>query len=91
MINSMLEIPVDPDGKPRESNEDSPTPDIKILGATAINDLLPSDVTIEIFALRIGQCSGLLGATMEVTTLEMQVRLRVSTQSAGQASREQRR
>jgi hypothetical protein len=61
---------VDPDGKPRESGEDSRTPDIKILGATAFDDLLASDETIETFALRSGECSGLLGATMEVTTLE---------------------
>jgi hypothetical protein len=60
---------MDPDGKPRESGEDSPTPDIEILGATAFDDLLASDETIETFALRIGECSGLLGATMEVTTL----------------------
>jgi hypothetical protein len=68
-INSTSEIPMDPDGKPRESGEDSPTPDIEILGATAFDDLLASDETIETFALRIGECSGLLGATMEVTTL----------------------
>ena len=69
-INTTSEIPADPDGKPRESGEDSPTPDIEILGATAFDDLLASDETIETFALRIGECSGLLGATMEVTTLE---------------------
>jgi hypothetical protein len=69
-INTTSEIPVDRDGKPRESGEDSPTPDIEILGATAFDDLLASDETIETFALRIAQCSGLLGATMEVTTLE---------------------
>jgi len=69
-INTTSEIPVDPDGNPRESGEDSPTPDIEILGATAFDDLLASDETIETFALRIGECSGLLGATMEVTTLE---------------------
>jgi hypothetical protein len=69
-INSTSEIPVDPDGQPRESGEDSTTPDIEILGATAFEYLLASDDTIEIFALRIGECSGLLGATMEVTTLE---------------------
>ena len=90
-INTTSEIPVDPDGKPRESGEDSPTPDIEILGATACDDLLASDETIETFALRIGECSGLLGATMEVTTWKIQVRLRLSTQSAGRASREQRR
>jgi hypothetical protein len=42
---------VDPDGKPRDSIEDSPTPDIEIFKATAFDDLLPSDETIETFAL----------------------------------------
>jgi hypothetical protein len=65
-----LEIPVDPNGKPRESGADSSTPDIKILGATAFDDLLASEETIETLALRIGECSALLGATMEITTLE---------------------
>jgi len=69
-INSTSEISVDPNGQPRESGEDSPTPDIEIFGATAFDDLLASDETIETFALRIGECSGLLRATMEVTTLE---------------------
>jgi hypothetical protein len=69
-INSTSEILVDPHGKPRESGEDSPTLDIEILGATAFGNLSASDETIETFALRIGECSGLLGATMEVTTLE---------------------
>jgi len=69
-IDWMSEIPVDPNGKPRETGEDSPTPDIEILGANAFDDLSASDETIETFALRIGECSGLLGATMEVTTLE---------------------
>jgi hypothetical protein len=50
-----LEIPVDPNGKPRESGADSSTPDIKILGATAFDDLLASEETIETLALRIGE------------------------------------
>jgi hypothetical protein len=70
MFISMSEIPLDPDGKPRESGEDSPAPDIEILRATAFDDLLASDETIETFALRIGECSGLPGATMVFTTLE---------------------
>jgi hypothetical protein len=69
-INTTSEIHVDRDGIPRERGEDSPTPDIEILGATALDDLLASDETIETFTLRIGECSGLLGATVEVTTLE---------------------
>jgi hypothetical protein len=38
-INSTSEIPVDPDGKPRESGEDSPTPNMEILEATTFDDL----------------------------------------------------
>jgi hypothetical protein len=69
-INSMSEILVDRDGKPTESGKDSATPEIEILGPTAFNHLLASHETIETFTLRIGECSGLLGATTEVTTLE---------------------
>jgi len=69
-INSMFEIPVDGDGKQRECGEDSPTPYIEILRATALDDLLARDETIKIFMLQIGECSGLLGATTKVTTLE---------------------
>ena len=69
-INLTSEIPVGPDRKPRESGEDSPTPDIAILGATAFNDLIASDETIETFTLRIGECCGLPGATVEITTME---------------------
>ena len=57
MINSTSELPGDVDGKPRVSREDSPTPDIEILGETTCNDLLPTNVTIETFALRLGHCS----------------------------------
>jgi hypothetical protein len=35
----MLEIPVDPDGSPSKSSEDSSTPDIEILIATRFDDL----------------------------------------------------
>jgi len=38
-INSTSEICFDPDGKPRESGEDSPTADFDILGATTFDDL----------------------------------------------------
>jgi hypothetical protein len=50
-INSTSEIPVDPNGKPRESGENSPTPDIQKLGATPFDDLLASYKTIVTFAL----------------------------------------
>jgi len=69
-ITATSQISVDRYGKPRKSGEDSPNPDIEILGATAFDDLLASVETIERFALRIAECSGLLGATMEVTTFE---------------------
>jgi len=59
-INSTSAIPVDPDGKPRETGEDSPTPDFEILWATALDDLLASDETIETFALRIASATTLV-------------------------------
>jgi len=70
MMNSTSDIPTVSDGKPRERGEDSSTPDIEILGATAFYDLITSNETIKIFSLRIGECSWLLVLTMEVTTLE---------------------
>jgi len=70
MIDSMSEIPVDPDGNPRPQCEDSPTPGIEILGATEFDHLFARDEIIETFTLGFGECSGLLGATMEVTALE---------------------
>ena len=44
MINSKSQIGVDPDGKPRERSQDSPTQEIAIIVATAFDDLLTSDV-----------------------------------------------
>jgi len=52
-----------------ERDEDTPAPDIELLGATAFDDLLAGEEVVEAFALRIGECTGLLGATMEITTL----------------------
>jgi len=45
-------------------------PDIQTLGATAFDDLLASDEAIAAFALRIGECTGLLGVTLEDITLD---------------------
>jgi len=56
--------------KPRVIGEDCCTPDIEILGATAFDYFVVSNKIIGTFALRIGECRGLLQATMEVTTLE---------------------
>jgi len=52
-----------------EHDEDTPAPDIELLGATAFDDLLAGKEVVEAFAIRIGECTGLLGATMEITTL----------------------
>jgi len=70
-INLTSESPVDPDGEPTVSSEDSPTADIEIPRATAFDDLLASDETNEILALSLGERIGLLGATMEGTALEI--------------------
>jgi hypothetical protein len=45
-------------------------PDIQTLGATAFDDLLASDEVVAAFALRIRECTGLLGATLEDITLD---------------------
>ena len=45
-------------------------PDIQTLGATAFDDLLGRDEVVAAFALRIGECTGLLGATLEDRTLD---------------------
>jgi len=43
-------------------------PDIQILGATAFDDLLASEQVVGPFFLRVGDCTGLLGATVEGIT-----------------------
>jgi len=43
-------------------------PDIPILGATAFDNLLASDQVIWTFFLRVGDCTRLLGATVEGIT-----------------------
>jgi hypothetical protein len=42
--------------------------DIQILRATAFDDLLASEQIIRTFLLRVGDCTGLLGATVEGIT-----------------------
>jgi hypothetical protein len=41
---------------------------IQILGATAVDDLLASAQVIGTFFLRVGDCTGLLGATVDGIT-----------------------
>ena len=43
-------------------------PDIQILGATAFEDLLASEQVVRTFFLRVGECTGLLGASVEGIT-----------------------
>jgi hypothetical protein len=43
-------------------------PNIQILGATAFDDLLASEQVIGTFFLRVGDCTRLLGATVEGIT-----------------------
>jgi hypothetical protein len=43
-------------------------PDIQILGATAIDDLLASEQVVGTLFLRVGDCTGLRGATVEGIT-----------------------
>jgi len=52
-----------------ERDKDTPAPNIQLLRATASDDVLAGEEVVEAFALRIGECTGLLGATMEITTL----------------------
>jgi hypothetical protein len=52
----------------QEGGEENKPPDIHLLGATAFDDLLASDEVVEAFAIRIDDCTGLLGACMEGTT-----------------------
>jgi len=43
-------------------------PDIQILVATALDDLLASDQVVRTFFLRVGDCTGLLGTTVQGIT-----------------------
>jgi hypothetical protein len=69
-IHSTSEFPVHPNTKPTEIGEQSPTPDIEMRREPSFEDSLDINETIKSFAPRIGECSGLLGVTMEVTNLE---------------------
>ena len=51
-----------------ENTNDEPPPDIQLLGATAFGHLLASEEVAEAFAIRLGECQGLLGASLEGIT-----------------------
>jgi len=51
-----------------ENTNDEPHPDIQLLGATAFGHLLASEEMVEAFAIRLGVCQGLLGASLEGIT-----------------------
>jgi hypothetical protein len=42
-----------------------PPPDIQLLGATAFRQFLASEEVVEAFAIRLGECQGLMGASLE--------------------------
>jgi len=42
-----------------------PPPDIQLLGATTFDHLLASEEVVEAFAIQLGECQGLLGASLE--------------------------
>jgi len=41
-----------------------PPPDIQLLGATTFGHLLDSEEVVKAFAIRLGECQGLLGASL---------------------------
>jgi len=43
-------------------------PDSQLLGETAFHDRLASEWVVGTFCLRVGDCRGLLGVTVEVVT-----------------------
>ena len=65
-----------------ERGEDTPAPDIQLHGATTFGNLLASNEVAEAFALQIGECTSLLGATAGTTVLAGQKQRRW-TQRAG--------
>jgi hypothetical protein len=65
-----------------ELPEDTPAPDIQSLRAIRFGNLLASDEVVEASALRIGEYTGVLGATVGTTTLAGQ-KPRRWTQRAG--------
>jgi len=60
-------------------------PNIELLGATAFVDLLASDEVDQAFALRIGDCTGLLGATLGGTSGEKILRSAGSDEQGAEA------
>jgi len=62
-----------------------PPPDIQQLGATGFDHLLASEEAVEAFAIRLGECQGLLGASLEGIT-EGEGNPRMLTARAGAAA-----
>jgi hypothetical protein len=51
-----------------ECTNNEPPPDIQLLGATAFGHLFASEEVVEAFAIRLGDCQGFLGASLEGIT-----------------------
>ena len=45
-----------------------PPPGLELLGATAFDHLLASEEVVKAFAIRLGECQGLLGASLDGVT-----------------------
>jgi len=45
-----------------------PPPDIQLIGATAFDHLLASEEVVEASTIQLGECQGLLGASLEAIT-----------------------
>jgi len=87
LLRMNLKISEDPDTVWIERGEESSTGDITILSATAFDNLLDSNKTIQAFSLWIGTCCHLLQVTMEVTTFEHPGEIEAINTSAGQERR----
>jgi len=83
MIGLNLEFPVDPDAKSSESGDDSPHPDIELLGAIAFDDQSADVVIIQTFSPQISSCGGQLKVTMKVISLEDQEEIETINTRAG--------
>jgi len=61
------------------TRNDKPPPDIQLLWATAFHHLVPCEEVVEAIAIRLGECQGLLGASLEdITEVEGNPRILIA-------------
>jgi len=51
-----------------DNTHDAPPPDIQLLRASAFGHLLASEAVVEAFAIQLGECQGMLGASLKGIT-----------------------